>query len=161
MELFLVPKGNNKFTVEDKKKRLLYTIRKKAFGGTFFLLDASGYELYSFVQTVQGKKPEFEIILNDKLFMNVRCLSVFLDPSIEFEHQSEKFKGIKYVLKSSDRKNVTLLRNGAEVGSARVITAVDNELRYEINIENAYFDDYVPLFALAVEKAFGDINKNK
>ena len=35
------------------------------------------------------------------------------------------------------------------------------ESGYEINIENAYFDDYVPLFALAVEKAFGDINKNK
>ncbi len=160
MELFLVPKGS-KFIVEDKKERLLYTIKKKAFGGKFLLLDASGYELYSFMQTIQGKKPEFEIVLNDKLFMKARCLSVFLDPSIEFEHQSEKFKGIKYVLKSSDRKNFILLRNGEEVGLVRVVTSMDNELRYEINIENAYFDDYVPFFALAVERAFGDMNKSK
>jgi len=160
MELFLVPKGS-KFIVEDKKERLLYTIKKKAFGGKFLLLDASGYELYSFMQTIQGKKPEFEIVLNDKLFMNAKCLSVFLDPSIEFEHQSEKFKGIKYVLKSSDRKNFVLLRNNEEVGLVRVVTSADNELRYEMNIENAYFDDYVPLFALAVERAFGDMNKNK
>ena len=39
--------------------------------------------------------------------------------------------------------------------------AMDNELRYEINIENQYFDDYIPLFALAVERAFGDMNKSK
>ena len=160
MELFLVPKGS-KFIVEDKKNRLLYTVKKKAFGGKFLLLDASGYELYSFVQTVQGKKPEFNIILNEKLFMNVKCLSVFLDPSIEFEHQNDRLKGVKYILKSSDRKNFILLRNNDEIGSVRAVIAMDNELRYEINIEDQYFDDYIPLFALAVERAFGDMNKSK
>lgn len=160
MELFLVPKGS-KFIVQDKKKRLLYTVKKKAFGGKFLLLDASGYELYSFINTVQGKKPEFNIILNDKIFMTIKCLSVFLDPSIEFDYQEDKFKDIKYTLKSSDRKNFTLLRNNEEVGSVRTIVDMDKDLCYEISIEDQFFDDYIPLFALAVERAFGDMNKNK
>lgn len=160
MELFLVPKGS-KFIVQDKKKRLLYTVKKKAFGGKFLLLDASGYELYSFINTVQGKKPEFNIILNDKIFMTIKCLSVFLDPSIEFNYQEDKFKDIKYTLKSSDRKNFTLLRNNEEVGSVRTIVDMDKDLCYEISIEDQFFDDYIPLFALAVERAFGDMNKNK
>ena len=160
MELFLVPKGS-KFIVHDKKKRLLYTVKKKAFGGKFLLLDASGYELYSFINTIQGKKPEFNIILNDKIFMTIKCLSVFLDPSIEFNYQEDKFKDIKYTLKSSDRKNFTLLRNNEEVGSVRTIVDMDKDLCYEISIEDQFFDDYIPLFALAVERAFGDMNKNK
>ncbi len=160
MELFLVPKGS-KFIVQDKKKRLLYTVKKKAFGGKFLLLDASGYELYSFINTIQGKKPEFNIILNDKIFMTIKCLSVFLDPSIEFNYQEDKFKDIKYTLKSSDRKNFTLLRNNEEVGSVRTIVDMDKDLCYEISIEDQFFDDYIPLFALAVERAFGDMNKNK
>ena len=160
MELFLVPKGS-KFIVQDKKKRLLYTVKKKAFGGKFLLLDASGYELYSFINTVQGKKPEFNIILNDKIFMTIKCLSVFLDPSIEFDYQEDKFKDIKYTLKSSDRKNFTLLRNNEEVGSVRTIVDMDKDLCYEISIEDQFFDDYIPLFALAVERTFGDMNKNK
>lgn len=160
MELFLVPKGS-KFIVQDKKKRLLYTIKKKAFGGKFLLLDASGYELYSFINTIQGKKPEFNIILNDKIFMTIKCLSVFLDPSIEFDYQEDKFKNIKYTLKSSDRKNFTLFRNNEEAGSIHTIVDMDKDLCYEINIEDQFFDDYIPLFALAVERAFGDMNKNK
>ena len=160
MELFLVPKGS-KFIVQDKKKRLLYTVKKKAFGGKFLLLDASGYELYSFINTIQGKKPEFNIILNDKIFMTIKCLSVFLDPSIEFNYQEDKFKDIKYTLKSSDRKNLTLLRNNEEVGSVRTVVDMDKDLCYEISIEDQFFDDYIPLFALAVERAFGDMNKNK
>ncbi len=160
MELFLVPKGS-KFIVQDKKKRLLYTVKKKAFGGKFLLLDASGYELYSFINTIQGKKPEFNIILNDKIFMTIKCLSVFLDPSIEFNYQEDKFKDIKYTLKSSDRKNFTLLRNNEEVGSVRTVVDMDKDLCYEISIEDQFFDDYIPLFALAVERAFGDMNKNK
>ena len=160
MELFLVPKGS-KFIVQDKKKRLLYTVKKKAFGGKFLLLDASGYELYSFINTVQGKKPEFNIILNDKIFMTIKCLSVFLDPSIEFDYQEDKFKDIKYTLNSSDRKNFTLLRNNEEVGSVRTIVDMDKDLCYEISIEDQFFDDYIPLFALAVERTFGDMNKNK
>lgn len=155
MELSLIPKGN-KFIVEDKKSRLLYTIKKKAFGNKFILLDASGYELYSFLQTVQGKKPEFEIILNEKIFILVKCLSVFLDPSIEFEH-----KDMKFLLKSSDRKHFSLLKNEIEIGSVSTSSTMNGDLRYEIEIENDSFDDYIPLFALAVDRAFGDINRSK
>lgn len=55
MELFLVPKGS-KFIVEDKKNRLLYTVKKKAFGGKFLLLDASGYETLFLCSDCSGKK---------------------------------------------------------------------------------------------------------
>lgn len=161
MKLFLVPNGN-KFVVKDDKERTLYNIKKKGFGaGRFCLLDASGYELYSFVQTIQGKKPEFDIILNDKVFIKVRCLSVFLEPSIEFEHMGEKLKGEKYLLKSSDRKNFKLFRDDDEIGYVHTVSTMDGDLRYEIVIEDVYFDDYTPLFALAIEKAFGDMNKSK
>lgn len=161
MKLFLIPKGS-KFVVEDDKERTLYNIKKKGFGaGRFCLLDASGYELYSFVQTIQGKKPEFDIILNDKVFMKVRCLSVFLEPSIEFEHKSDRLKDIKCLLKSTDRKNFKLFRENDEIGYVHTVSTMDGDLRYEIVIEDVYFDDYTPLFALAVEKAFGDMNRSK
>lgn len=155
MELLVIPKGN-KFIVGDKKSRLLYTIKKKAFGGKFLLLDASGYELYSFVQTVSGKKPEFEIVLNDTKFMSIRCLSVFLEPSIECENDS-----IKFLLKSMDRKHFKIINNNNEIGTLEAVTNMSGEVQYEIEIDNTFFDDYIPLFALAVERAFGDMNKSK
>lgn len=160
MELFLVSKGS-KFIVQDKKERLLYTIKKKSFGKKFLLLDASGYELYSFVQIEQSKKPQYEIVLNEKLFIIARCISLFLDPSIEFEFQTGKLQGVKATLKSSDRKHFTLFKEEVRIGTINVITGSDGELQYEIEIENDYFDDYVPLFALSVDRAFGDMNKSK
>ena len=30
---------------------------------------------------------------------------------------------------------------------------------YDIEIENKFFDDYIPLFAVAIDKAFGEMNK--
>ena len=57
MELMISVKGN-KFTVTDKKQdRLLYTVKKKTFGGRYLLLDASNYQLYTIVQTSDDKKP--------------------------------------------------------------------------------------------------------
>ena len=156
MELLVIPKGN-KFTVSDKKSRLLYTIKKKAFGGKYILLDASNYELYTFSEISSGKKPAFEILLNDSKFMNVRCLSLFLDPSIEFENNKTKF-----ILKSKDRKNFIIVNSSnEEIGSLEAVTNVSGEIQYEIVIDNKYFDDYIPFFALAVERAFGDMNKSK
>lgn len=153
MELLVIPKGN-KFVVEDKKSRLLYSVKKKGFGGKYILLDASNYNLYSLIQTGDERKPSFSIILNDVTFMTIVCKSLFLDPTIEAIGKDMKFK-----LASKDRKIFDIFKDGVQVGSMKTLTTVNGELQYEIDIDNMVFDDYIPLFAVAVDRAFGDMNK--
>ena len=104
MKLFVIPKGS-KFAVQDEKDKRLYTVKKKSFGNKHILLDQNEYELYSLEQTINGKKPEFQIVLNDDSFMNMRCLSVFLDPSFECYGN-----GMNFLLKSKDRKNFEIIK---------------------------------------------------
>ena len=62
MELNIASKGS-KYLVQDKKARLLYTVKKKGFGtGQYNLMDASNYILYTLVQLTGDKKPSFSII---------------------------------------------------------------------------------------------------
>lgn len=155
MELLIIPKGS-KYIVEDKKSRLLYSVKKKGFGGKFVLLDASNYNLYSLVQSGDDRKPSFTVVLNDATFLSITCKSLFLDPTIEAEGSDMKF-----LIASKDRKNFAILKNGANVGSVKTLLTIDGDLNYEIEIDNAAFDDYIPLFAVAIDRAFGDMNKNK
>ena len=155
MELLVLPKGS-KFIVQDKKSRLLYTVKKKGFGAKFNLLDASDYNLYTLVQTDEGRKPAFTIILNDESFLMLTCKSLFLDPTIDAEGQ-----GMKFSLESKDRKEFAIIKNNAAVGNIKTIQTLSGDLQYEIQIENTAFDDYIPLFAVAIDRAFGDMNKNK
>lgn len=156
MELLVAPKGGSKYVVEDKKQRLLYTIKKKGFGQKYNLLDASNYVLYTIVQTGDDRKPGFTIILNDTTFLKLECKSMFLDPTITAEG-----KDMKYSLVSKDRRDFNIVLNENIVGHIRTKTTVTNELHYGIEIENTAFDDYIPLFAVAIDKAFGDMNKQK
>lgn len=156
MELLVVPKGGNKYVVEDKKQRLLYTIKKKGFGQKYNLLDASNYVLYTIVQTGDDRKPAFTIVLNDTTFLKLECRSLFLDPTISAEG-----KEMKYAIASKDRRNFDLILNGETVGKIKTKVTVSNELHYDIEIENKAFDDYIPLFAVAIDKTFGDMNKQK
>lgn len=155
MELIVMPKGS-KFIVQDKKSRLLYTIKKKGFGVKYNLLDASNYNLYTLTQLNEGKKPVFSIILNDDVFMKLSCESLFLDPTINGEGD-----GMRFSIASTDRKNFTIIKNDAKVGTIKTVQQLSGDLQYEIEIDNAAFDDYIPLFALALDISFGDINKNK
>lgn len=155
MELIVLPKGN-KFIVTDKKNRLLYTIKKKGFGARYVLLDASDYNLYTLLQIEEGSKPRFRMILNDDTFMLLTCKSLFLDPTIEGRGQ-----GLEFDVVSKDRKEFKIIRNNAEVGAIHTQMMPTGDLQYEIEIDNKAFDDYIPLFAIAIEKAFGDMNKNK
>lgn len=156
MELLVSQKNNSKYIVEDKKSRLLYSVKKKGFGSRFNLLDASDYVLYTLLQVDEGKKPTFTITLNDAAFLKLTIKSLFLDPTIEAEGQNMKFR-----IASKDRKDFTILKNDAAVGSIKTLLTVSGDLHYEINIDNAAFDDYIPLFAVAIDRAFGDMNKNK
>ena len=155
MELLVTPKSN-KYNVEDKKQRLLYSVKKKGFGQRYNLLDASSYVLYTLLQTGEDRKPAFSIILNDSVFLKMECKSLFLDPTLTAEGRDLKFS-----IASKDRKEFDIILNGNNVGKIQTNQMLSGELQYEITIENNAFDDYIPLFAVAIDRAFGEMNKQK
>lgn len=155
MELLIINKAS-KYLVQDKKGRMLYTVRRKSFSQQYNLMDASNYNLYTFVQTGDERKPGFTIILNDNVFMQMVCRSMFLDPTIE-----GGFKDHKYEIASKDRKDFDIILNGNVVGHIKTKQALSGDLQYDLDIDNKAFDDYIPLFAVAVDKAFGSMNKQK
>lgn len=157
MELFIIPKGSGKYTVSDKKDRKIYSVTKakKLFGNPITTLhDASGYALYTMQRTASGKKPSFRIDFNEEPFMNVNCKSVYLDPSLVCEG-----KGMKYLIKSKDRMNFEIIKDGTTVGKMITEKLPNNELKYYIEIDDRAFDDYIPLFAVCADKSFKDLNK--
>ncbi len=161
MELMITIKGN-KYMVQDKKaSRLLYTVKKKGFGaGRYLLLDASNYQLYSLIQTAEDRKPTFIVSHNDVTIMDLACKSLFLDPTITVDGKDISGHEIHFSIASKDHKDFELLREGVVVGSIKTKLLVNNELQYEVEIEDKLFDDYIPLFAVAVDLTFGDINRN-
>ncbi len=154
MELYVVPKNAEKYNVFDKKERRIYKISKKKFAKNYILHDASDYALYSMVQTGVGKKPSFKIEFNDAPFMIVTCKSIYLDPSLECEGQ-----GMKFVLKSHDRMNFEVLKNGTKIGTLNTEKQTNNEAKYYLNMEDKSFDDFIPLFAVCIDKCFSSMNK--
>ena len=155
MRLVVSSKGS-KYLVEDKKSRLLYTVKKKGFGKRYILLDSSEYNLYTFTQEGDERKPNFSIILNDNVLLKLECTSMFLDPSIKVHGDN-----LQFLLKSKDRRSFEILVGEEKVGFIETLLTVAGDLQYEVDIDDKYFDDYIPLFAVALDKAFGDINKKK
>lgn len=153
MELRVIGKGA-KYTVQDKNGRLIYSIKKKGFGARYNLMDASNYNLYTLVQTGDAKRPGFTIILNDNVFMTMECTSMFLDPTIKIRHKTMKFE-----IASKDRKDFKIILDGNDVGNIQSLVGVNGEMQFVINIENTAFDDYIPLFAVAIDKAFSEMNR--
>ncbi len=162
MELMVSVKGHN-YTVEDKKhSRLLYTIKKKGIGmSKFLLLDASKYQLYTFTKIVEDKKPTFIISNNDIPIIRLSVKSLFLDPSIQISGKDTAGQPVDFVLASKDHKEFTILRGDKDVGNLSVLITVSGDLQYEMKIEDKIFDDFIPLFAVAVDITFGDMNKGK
>lgn len=154
MELTVAEKGS-RYVVEDKKSRLLYTVKKKGFSQRYILLDASNYNLYTLVQEGDSRKPLFSVILNDDIFLKMECRSMFLDPTITAEG-----KGMNFVIASKDRKNFDIILNEIKVGRINTKYGASGSLQYDLEIENTAFDDYIPLFAVAIDKAFGEMNRN-
>ncbi|MDE6501970.1 MAG: hypothetical protein K2K02_10980 [Ruminococcus sp.] len=160
MDLLVLIKGNSKYIVEDKKSRLLYTIKKKGFGNIkYILLDASNYNLYTLLNTTStDSKPSFSVFLNDSIFMRIECKSRFLEPEITCE--GKEGKNLSYSLISQNRRDFTIVLNGEEKGRIETNVSVSGELQYDITIDDKVFDDYIPLFAVVVDKIYGDANKN-
>ena len=53
-----------------------------------------------------------------------------------------------------------IIVNKENVGHIYTKESVTGDLVYDLSIDNKYFDDYVILFAVAVDKAFGEFNKD-
>ena len=145
---------NGKYTVTDKDGKSIYNIKKKGFGAKFNLMDLNNYNLYTLVQSGSSKSPTFTIILNDNVFMILQCTSLYLDPSFKVRHKTMQFE-----INSKNRKDFEIILDGKKVGSIHTLTAVTGDLQYHIDIENTAFDDYIPLFAVAIDRAFGEMNK--
>ncbi|HRU97915.1 MAG TPA: hypothetical protein P5092_10865 [Ruminococcus sp.] len=154
MELLISTKGN-KYEVEDKSSgRNLYTVKRKGFGTTrYVLLDTSKYNLYSLVQTSEGQKPTFSLTHNDNRFMNISVKSLFLDPTIIAEGKEN------YEFISKDRREFRIMHNDKEVGTLKTLLTVGEELQYELTIEQKDFDDYIVLLVVAIDRTFGDMNR--
>lgn len=156
MELLLLIKGN-KYIVEDKKSRLLYTVKKKGFGNSkFVLLDASNYNLYTLMNTTAdlNEKPSFSIILNDSTFMKVTCKSRFFEPTVLCQG-----KELSYSLITQNSRDFSIMDGDVEKGVIETSVSASGELQYDISIDDKIFDDYIPLFAVVIDKIFGDANR--
>lgn len=153
MELLVIPKGN-KYSVEDKNQRLIYSAKKKGFSKRYNLYDTSNYILYTLVQDGDDRKPTFAVLLNDSVFLKMECKSLFLDPTITAEG-----KDMKFAVASKDRRNFNIILNDNKVGTIQTKQTMSGEAHYDIDIENKYFDDYIPLFAVAIDRVFGEMNK--
>ena len=175
MELIVSSKGH-KYTVTDKKGRTLYSVKKKGFGaGRYVLLDASNYHLYSLVPVGEERKPAFNISHNDRGIIGLTCKSMFLDPTIIVKGKDTSGTEVNYALASKDHRNFTILiprpekkdegedeehsEEDESVGSIKTILTASGDFQYEVEIESKIFDDFVPLFAVAIDLAFGDINR--
>ncbi len=154
MEMYVVPKGNDKYIVSDKKERKIYSVDKKRFSKQLILHDASGYALYTLQQITSGMKPSFRIDFNEESFMKVNCKSVYLDPSLECEG-----RGMKYQIKSQDRMHFEIFKNGVHIGHMETEKQTNNEQKYYIQIDDKAVDDYLPLFAVCADKCFSNLNK--
>ena len=96
----------------------------------------------------------YTIVLNDDTFMLINCKSKFLDPTIDCEG-----KQLKYILKSKNSRDFSIIINDEEKGMIKTNVSVSGELQYDIIIEDKIFDDYIPLFAVVIDKIFGDANR--
>lgn len=164
VKLYVVVKGN-KYTVTDYKERTLYSI-KSGIGGKTFLINTAGYKLYYFVGDKKAKKPSFIVYHDNVIFFTADCTSLFLDPGFEI-----RGKNVSIDVISQDRLNFNIVSKGTEIGTVTVTEpekpsepVKDNkkevpETRYVIDIDEKYFDDYIPLFAVFIDMAFGELNK--
>lgn len=143
---------NGKYTVLDNKERVIYNIKQGICGKTH-LINSGGYKLYYFVSDKKLKKPVFNVYHDDKLIFTAECTSMFLDPG--FNIRGER---ISFDIKSHDRLEFHIMDSENQIG--KVISQEEKkETVYNLEIDENYFDDYIPLIAVFIDIAFGKINK--
>ncbi len=157
MELIIIPTGQGKYTITDAKDRKIYSVtKKKKFVGTPIttLHDASGYALYTLIRTESGVKPAFQIIFNDAVFLFARCRSLYVDPAIDLEGE-----GGSFTLTGREHAHLKIKIDKTEIGSIDTEKQTNNQPKYILHMDDKYYDDFVPLFAVVVDKCFNGTNK--
>ena len=115
---------------------------------------AGEYALYTMIRTESGKKPAFQIIFNDSAFLAAQCKSLYVDPCITFAGGSNS-----YELKGNDPFNFKVFSRKDEIGSLVTERQANNDPKYILTIDDKYYDDYFPLFAVVADKCFSGKNK--
>ncbi len=149
LELNIVP-VRKQYQVEDKKQRVIYTIKRK--WGKYAISDANGYELYVLADPKDSYEPEFSILLNNKRKGSVRCVSKFVHPKLVL-----KADDIKLTLATEDHMHYTITNDDNEERGTLTVVPVSNGFRFELQIEQVDFDDYIPLVPLAAIQAIAPI----
>lgn len=151
VNLNVISKGN-KYIVLDQKERMIYNI-KPGMGGKMHLINSGGYKLYYFICDKKSKKPVFSVYNDDKIMFAAECTSLFLDPGFTIRGERASLDVI-----SHDRQEFRIVESEIQIGT---ITSQEEkkETKYTIEIDEKYFDDYIPLIAVFIDIAFGKINK--
>jgi hypothetical protein len=102
------------------------------------------------VRTESGKKPAFHIFLNGTIVIRVQAKSMFLNPCITFEGENEIFE-----LRGEKVTHFEIYRDGNAIGTIDTEIQTNGEPKYRIIIEQKFFDDFFPLFAVVVDKCYG------
>ena len=137
-------------------------------GGKTQLINSGGYKLYNFTWDKKAKKPIFSVYRDERKVFYAECTSLFLDPG--FILRGEK---INIDVVSQDRQEFDIISNKENIGHISVCENVVSaekenakkdkketvEIRYETEINETYFDDYVPLIGVFIDIAFGELNK--
>ena len=130
MVLYIIPKGS-KYNVQDEKGRIIYTIKKKGFGGKMQLFDASGYEMYTMTSDFSQKHPSFDVLLDGNPYIMAKCKSRFLDPSIVGQGNMGT-----YWLKSQDRMRFELTKDDVNIGSILSQPMPKGDVQFEMTIND-------------------------
>lgn len=165
VKLNVVSKGN-RYTVLDQKERTIYNI-KSGMGGKTHLINAGGYKLYYFTGDRKAKKPVFMIFHDDKQVFCAECTSLFLDPGFILRGENVSIDVV-----SHDRQEFDIISDEKSIGNVTIVEddAVKDgkdkkdkkdakETNYVIQINENFFDDYIPLIAVFIDIAFGELNK--
>lgn len=142
LEFTIFPQ-HNKYLVTDHDNQTVYTIKKKWRGG-WAIIDRNRYELYVLGEGSQERHPVYKIFLNGKPCGQYRCRSKFLEPAMELTF------GDKVMLfRTDDGMHYTILTDGKPCGTVtNVPLQHGGEYKYELQIEQQEFDDYLPLLPI-------------
>lgn len=135
---------HNKFLVTDADNQTVYTLKKKWRGG-WTILDRNRYELYVLGEGSQERHPVYPLLLNGKPCGQYRCRSKFLEPAMELTFGEKKL-----LFRTDDGLHYTILAGGKPCGTiTNVPLQKGGEYKFELQIEQGEFDDYIPLLPMA------------
>lgn len=138
------------FKWEDPKTYLYIMAKKGILGNSRIeLYNKMGYSLYSLKQDLKGRRANFDVFENDKLIMKASCTATFLNPSI-----AVKYLKYTYILRSTDRIKFLIIKDKEEIGTIDVMEDLKGNLRFDLNITDKEFEDFMVLFVQMIYISF-------